>query len=71
MPAGPSRRDFAVGDVVMMKKPHPCGSRAWKILRAGADFRLVCEGCGHQVMMARRLLEKNVKEVREDPRAGS
>ena len=56
--------EIHVGDVVKLKKPHPCGSKEWEVLRAGADFRLKCCGCGHQIMIARRLLEKSVKEVR-------
>ena len=54
---------FAVGDIIRMKKPHPCGSHEWEILRVGADFRLKCEGCGHQVMVSRKLVEKNTKEI--------
>ena len=50
---------YEVGDVVKLKKPHPCGSYEWEILRIGADFRLKCMGCGHQVMMARTLVEKS------------
>ena len=42
---------FAVGDIIRMKKPHPCGSHEWEILRVGADFRLKCEGCG-QLMIS-------------------
>ncbi|MDE8701269.1 DUF951 domain-containing protein, partial [[Ruminococcus] lactaris] len=38
---------FDVGDVIRMKKPHPCGSYVWEILRVGADFRFKCAGCGH------------------------
>ena len=56
---------FEVGDVIRMKKPHPCGSSEWEILRVGADFRLKCLGCGHQVMVPRRLVEKNTKEIRK------
>jgi hypothetical protein len=56
---------YEVGDIVKMKKKHPCGSFEWEILRVGADFRLKCLGWDHQVMMARRVLEKSVKEVRE------
>ena len=56
---------FNVGDVIRMKKPHPCGSCEWEVLRVGADFRLKCQGCGHQIMVARRLVEKNTKEIRE------
>ncbi|MBQ8230912.1 MAG: DUF951 domain-containing protein [Lachnospiraceae bacterium] len=54
-----------VGDVLKLKKAHPCGSREWEVLRVGADFRLKCLGCEHQIMIARRLLEKNVKEISE------
>ena len=53
-----------VGDIVKLKKPHPCGSSEWEILRVGADFRLKCLGCGHQVMIARRLVEKNTRGIR-------
>ena len=56
---------FAEGDIIRMKKPHPCGSHEWEILRVGADFRLKCEGCGHQVMVSRKLVEKNTKEIRK------
>ena len=57
--------DINVGDVLKLKKQHPCGSREWEVLRVGADFRLKCLGCGHQIMIARKLLEKNVKEIVE------
>ena len=50
---------YEVGDIVKMKKKHPCGSFEWEILRVGADFRLKCMGCGHQIMIARKLVEKN------------
>ena len=56
---------MSVGDVLKLKKQHPCGSRGWEVLRVGADFRLKCLGCGHQIMIARKLLEKNVKEIVE------
>ena len=56
---------YEVGDVVRLKKKHPCGSSEWKILRVGADFRLQCEGCGHQIMIPRKTLEKSVKEVKK------
>ena len=56
---------FAVGDVIRMKKPHPCGSHEWEILRVGADFRLKCVGCGHQIMVSRTLVEKNPKEIKK------
>ena len=52
---------YAVGDIVKLKKPHPCGNSEWEIMRVGADFRLKCMGCGHQIMVARRLVEKNTR----------
>ena len=56
-------RKFDVGDILVMKKPHPCGSKEWEVLRVGADFRLKCIGCGHQIMTPRRQIEKNVKDI--------
>lgn len=58
--------EIHVGDLLRLKKPHPCGSHEWEVLRVGADFRLKCAGCGHQIMIARKLLEKNVKEIKEN-----
>ena len=55
--------EIQVGDVLKLKKQHPSGSRDWEVLRIGADFRLKCQGCGHQIMIARKLVEKNVKEI--------
>ena len=55
------RLNYEVGDIVKLKKPHPCGSSEWEILRVGADFRLKCTGCGHLIMVARRLVEKNTQ----------
>ena len=49
-----------VGDVIRMKKKHPCGSDEWEVLRVGADFRLKCVGCGHQIMTPRKNVEKNI-----------
>ena len=58
--------NYEVGDIVKLKKKHPCGSFEWEILRVGADFRLKCLGCGHQVMVERKLVEKNTKELRKN-----
>lgn len=55
--------DYEIGDIVKLKKQHPCGSNEWEILRVGADFRLKCRGCSHQVMVARKLVEKNTKDL--------
>ena len=51
-------KSFKVGDIVKMKKPHPCGSYEWEILRTGMDFGIKCCGCGHFVMLARPKFEK-------------
>lgn len=54
---------FQLNDVVEMKKPHPCGKNAWKIIRMGADIRIKCEGCGHSVMIPRNEFAKKMKKV--------
>ena len=55
--------DFQVNDIVTMKKKHPCGSDQFRILRVGADFRLACLGCGHQMMLPRKKVTKACKNV--------
>ena len=54
---------FNVGDVVKMRKTHPCGSALWQITRTGMDFGMKCRGCGHFVMLPRVKFERMVKEV--------
>lgn len=54
---------YEVGDVVTLKKGHPCKSFDWEILRVGADFRLRCCGCGHMIMVPRKMVEKNTKKL--------
>lgn len=56
--------DVRVGDIVRLKKPHPCGSCEWEVLRTGIDFRLRCLGCSHQIMIPRIQIEKNIKAIR-------
>lgn len=55
--------DIQVGDVLRMKKEHPCGGREWQVLRVGMDFKLRCLGCGREVMLPRSKAEKNIKTV--------
>lgn len=55
--------DIRVNDVLVMKKPHPCGEKRWEVLRTGMDFRLRCLGCGHEVMLPRAKAEKNIRQV--------
>ncbi len=59
------KEKYEVGDIVKLKKKHPCGSFEWQILRVGADFRLKCIGCGHQIMVERKTVERNTKELRK------
>lgn len=56
-------RSYNLGDVVSMRKQHPCGSNEWEILRIGMDFRIRCLKCGRMVMLPRVKFEKNVKAV--------
>ena len=56
--------EYNVGDIIKLKKGHPCGSSEWEVLRVGADFRLKCMGCGHQIMLPRRQVEKSTKAIR-------
>ena len=55
--------DIQVGDILTMKKQHPCGEKRWEVLRIGADFKLRCLGCGHEVMLPRSKVEKNIRKV--------
>ena len=59
--------DVKLGDILVMKKAHPCGEKKWLVLRTGADFRLRCTGCGHELMTPRFKIEKNIRQIiRED-----
>ncbi len=54
---------YCIGDVVKMKKTHPCGNDEWEVTRVGMDFRIKCLKCGRQVMLPRPKFEKSVKKV--------
>lgn len=54
---------FYLGDIVQMKKDHPCGSKEWEIIRLGADIKIKCCGCGRLVMLPRVKFEKDVKKI--------
>ena len=56
---------FQVGDVVELKKPHPCGAKQFKILRVGGEMRIACMGCSHDMTIDRIKLEKSVKKFIE------
>ena len=55
--------DVRGGDVLELKKDHPCGSRRWQVLRVGMDFKLRCEGCGHELMLPRSKVEKSIRKI--------
>ncbi|MBA4549973.1 DUF951 domain-containing protein [Thermoactinomyces intermedius] len=57
------RKEFGLGDIVEMKKPHPCGTNAWKVIRMGADIRMKCTGCDHSVLLPRSRFERRMKRV--------
>jgi hypothetical protein len=54
---------YQLNDVVEMKKPHPCGSHLWRIIRMGMDIRIKCVGCQHSVLLPRAKFEKGLKKV--------
>ena len=58
--------DIAIGDILEMKKEHPCGTKQWLVLRSGMDFRLRCTGCGHELMLPRSKAEKNIRQILRD-----
>ncbi len=62
--------EIQVGDIIRLKKPHPCGSKEWEVLRTGMDFRLKCMGCGHQVMIARKQVEKSIRGIEKGKENG-
>ena len=55
--------DFGLGDIVKMRKPHPCGSSEWEVIRVGADIKIKCQGCGRIVMLDREVFQKRALKV--------
>ena len=55
--------DVRIGDVLLMKKNHPCGGTKFVVLRSGMDFKLRCEKCGHEIEIPRSKAEKNIKQI--------
>ena len=54
---------LAVGDIVRLRKPHPCGSSEWEIVRIGADIGMRCRGCGRRILVPRSKIEKRIKTI--------
>ena len=55
--------ELKLGEPVELKKPHPCGSKVWTVLRVGMDIKLRCAGCGHELMLPRSRAEKAIKKI--------
>ena len=58
--------DIRVNDELVMKKPHPCGSSRFLVLRVGMDFKIRCTGCAREVMAPRKKIEHNIRKVFRD-----
>ena len=58
--------DIVKGDILVMKKSHPCGSNRMIVLRSGMDFKLRCTGCGREFMVPRNKIERRIKQIRRD-----
>ena len=54
---------FAVGDLLELKKPHPCGTNRMRVARVGSDIRILCVGCGRDMTLPREKLEKAVRRI--------
>ncbi len=55
-----------VGDILELKKPHPCGNKLFKVLRVGSDIRIVCECCGRDMTLERIKLERSIKNIKSE-----
>jgi len=64
--AGENMVQYEIGQIVQMKKGHPCGSDRWRILRVGMDFRIKCVKCGRSVLIPRTRFERRVKQIVEE-----
>lgn len=58
--------DYKLGNIVIMKKPHPCGTNKWQITRVGADIKIKCIECNREIMLPRIDFNKKLKKVIED-----
>ena len=58
--------EYSLGDIVQMKKPHPCGDNKWRIIRVGMDVKIRCLGCGHIVMLSHEVFTKRLKRILKD-----
>lgn len=56
--------DLQLGDVLTMKKNHPCGDKRWLVLGLTSDVKMRCVGCGHEVSLPKVKVEKNIRAIR-------
>ena len=54
---------FAVGDTLVLKKKHPCGTDSFKVLHGGTDVKIKCQGCSREMILSRETVEKSIKKV--------
>ncbi len=57
--------EYQIGDIVRTKKVHPCGSKLWEITRVGVDFKLKCQGCGHEILVERPKALKMITKIEQ------
>lgn len=62
--------EIRVGDVLRMKKKHPCGNDLWTVDRLGSDIGMTCQKCGRHILLARTYLDRRVKEIIARPEQG-
>lgn len=58
--------DVRINDILVMKKPHPCGCNEFLVTRIGMDFKIKCTKCSHEVMVPRKKVEKNIKQIKRE-----
>lgn len=59
--------EILLHDILSMKKPHPCGGRTWEVLRTGADLKLRCTTCGHELLQPRHKIIPNIRAIERKP----
>ena len=55
--------EYKLGSIVIMKKPHPCGTNEWEVIRLGMDIKIKCNNCGRMIMLPRIDFNKKLKKV--------
>lgn len=63
--------DIQLGDILIMKKGHPCGGDRWLVRRTGADLKIKCLKCGHELMIPRFKIEKNIRSIQREEKSST